>query len=341
MAEFDLMKYTHRRYNPLSRSWILVSPHRGNRPWQGQVEKKTEEVRPQYDPECYLCPGNERANKARNPQYFETYVFDNDFPALIDDIPKGEIKENNLILAKSEKGICRVICFSPRHDLSLAEMEEESIRKVVDTWCNQYREIGEMPYINYVQIFENKGAIMGCSNPHPHGQIWATESVSEGTSNELISLLEWNKENNSCLLCDYKSYEQSNKIRLVCKNENFIVVVPFWAVWPFETLVISNKHIGSLLNFHTAMKKDLANILKQITVRYDKLFETSFPYSMGIHQSPTDGKKHSECHFHIHFYPPLLRSATIKKFMVGYEMLAELQRDLTPEISAEGLRKSI
>lgn len=338
MTIFNLNENTHRRYNPLSRRWILVSPHREKRPWQGQVEKKQEEIRPEYDPNCYLCPGNKRAEGAVNPEYSDTFVFDNDFSALNYGIPHGEINNSNLMKAKTENGICRVVCFSPRHNLTLAEMEEQSILKIIDTWCEQYKEISNMPLINHVQIFENRGAIMGCSNPHPHGQIWATESIPEEPDIEIISLDEWKKKNNSCLLCEYIKLEKFELKRVVCENENFAVIVPFWAIWPFETILISKNHYSSLLDFDKKIKTDFASILKHVVTRYDNLFETSFPYSMGIHQSPVCKKEHKTCHFHIHFYPPLLRSATVRKFMVGYEMLSEPQRDITPETAAERLQ---
>ncbi len=332
---------SHRRYNPLTRDWILVSPRRTERPWQGQTEKAASIAVPRYDPACYLCPGNERAGGVRNPSYRAPFVFDNDFSALQPGLP--EVTKNdanrNLLIAVAESGICRVVCFSPRHDLSLAQMACDDIGGVIDTWTQQFRDLGNLPHINYVQIFENRGAMMGCSNPHPHGQIWATQSLPNEPRKEQESLEEYRREHGNCLLCDYLELELSSCERIVCQNEWFVALVPFWATWPFETLVLSKRHIGDFDAFDEAERKALANLLKRVTTRYDNLFETFFPYSMGFHQRPTDGQEHAECHFHAHFFPPLLRSATVKKFMVGFELLASPQRDMTPEIAAERLRE--
>jgi UDPglucose--hexose-1-phosphate uridylyltransferase len=338
MANFSLAEHPHRRYNPLTEEWILVSPHRVKRPWQGQVEKPVQEILPVYDPTCYLCPGNKRVGGGINPSYRNTFVFDNDFQAILPDTPSGEVSEDDLLIARSESGLCRVICFSPNHSLTLPQMSENEILPVVQTWQQQYLEIGNRPDINYVQIFENKGAMMGCSNPHPHGQIWANATVPYIPSIEQRSLQRYHETKGSCLLCDYLALEQRHAERLVCSNEHFVALVPFWATWPFETMILSNRHISSIAGLTDAECGSLANIIKRLTTRYDNLFSISFPYTMGIHQQPTDGIQHPEWHLHWHFYPPLLRSAEVRKFMVGYEMLANAQRDLTPEMAAERLQ---
>jgi len=332
---------SHRRYNPLTRDWILVSPNRTERPWQGQTEKRAETSPPRYDPTCYLCPGNARAGGVRNPPYSTTFVFDNDFAALQPDLPDVTVDDGgrHLMVAESERGICRVVCFSPRHDLTLAQMETEEIGGVIDVWAEQYRSLGSLPNINYVQIFENRGTMMGSSNPHPHGQIWATQTIPNEPRKEQESFNEHRRANNSCLLCDYSGLELAAGERIVCQNESFLAVVPFWATWPFETLLLSKWHVGDLAALNSKTSADLADMLRRLTTRYDNLFQTSFPYSMGFHQRPTDGGEHAEWHFHAHFFPPLLRSATIKKFMVGFELLASPQRDMTPEFAAEKLRE--
>ncbi len=335
---FDWNQDPHRRFNPLTREWVLVSPHRTQRPWQGQVEAGGGAPRPRYDPECYLCPGNPRAGGVRNPQYETTFVFENDFAALKPGTPAERFDKDGLLVAESEPGTCRVVCFSPRHDLTIAEMDVPSLRVVVDTWTDQFRELGALPSINYVQIFENRGAMMGASNPHPHCQIWSNRTIPDGPMKEQIAQAEWLQTKRSCLLCDYAKLEAAEARRVVDENESFLAVVPFWAVWPFETLVIAKRHYGSLLEFENRDRDGLAAILQRVTARYDRLFQVSFPYTMGFHQRPTDGADHPEWHFHAHFYPPLLRSATVRKFMVGYEMLGMPQRDITPEAAAERLR---
>ena len=338
MAEFHLSEHVHRRFNPLTGEWVLVSPHRARRPWQGQIEKVEPETRPAYDPDCYLCPGNARAGGAKNPQYEDVFAFDNDFAALRPDTPDGRIDDAGLLVASAERGICRVICFSPRHDLTLPEMELHAVRRVVDLWADQYAELGACVEINHVQIFENRGRMMGCSNQHPHGQIWAQHSVPDETAREMHHMRTYRAGTGRSLLGDYLARELELGTRIVCANDGFVTLVPFWAVWPFETLVIARRPIPSIIELTMAERDDLADELKRLTTRYDNLFRTSFPYSAGIHQAPTDDVAHPEWHLHLHFHPPLLRSATIRKFMVGYELLAEPQRDVTPESSAELLR---
>jgi UDPglucose--hexose-1-phosphate uridylyltransferase len=337
MTAFDLQQNPHRRFNPLTREWVLVSPHRTKRPWQGQTEKLSLETRPHYDPNCYMCPGNLRAAGVRNPLYEGVFAFDNDFPSLLPNTPPGRYEQKGLLLAESETGVCRVMCFSPRHDLTIPQMERPDIRLLVDGWSDEYTTLGALPEVNYVQIFENRGEMMGCSNPHPHCQIWASASVPNYPSSEQASFEHYQRKHASCLLCDYISLEQISLNRLVCENEHFFAVVPFWAIWPFETLLMSRRHASDIAAFDSSERDGLADILQQLTTRYDNLFQISFPYSMGFHQRPTDGA-HPEWHFHGHFFPPLLRSATVKKFMVGYELLASPQRDITPEAAAERLR---
>ena len=362
----------HRRYNPLTNEWILVSPQRTQRPWLGQVEKIPAESRPAYDPNCYLCPGNARAGGKRNPKYEHTFVFDNDFAALLpnadDVIASAEgakqsptnsetpalaadasvasardarlaMTNQDLLRAESECGVCRVVCFSPRHDWTLPDMPLPDIRRVVEVWVEQTRELGALDFVNYVQVFENKGAAMGASNPHPHCQVWANEHVPTEPAKELRSLTNYLDMHRQCLLCSYLELELVIGERVVLQNDHFVALVPFWAVWPFETLVLARRHIGALPDMSDVERDALADIVKRLTSRYDNLFETSFPYSMGWHQAPTDGAAHPETHLHAHYYPPLLRSATVRKFMVGYEMLANPQRDLTAEMAAARLRE--
>lgn len=338
--DFSFSEHPHRRFNPLNGDWLQVSPQRAKRPWQGQQEDTPGDTRPDYDPNCYLCPGNSRSGgKAQNPKYESTFVFTNDFSALLNDTPIADFNKNDLLIAKGEQGICRVICFSPRHNLTIPELELSQIRNVVDVWTNEYRTLGEKPNINYVQIFENKGEMMGCSNPHPHGQIWAQQTIPVEPAKELHQQTEYLKTHDHCLLCDYLKLEDQLNERIVVENDHFMVVVPFWAVWPFETLVIAKRHFARFTDLSDEERKGLADIIKRITTRYDNLFKVSFPYSAGFHPAPTDGEGHPEWHFHMHFYPPLLRSATVKKFMVGYEMLANAQRDITAELSAKRLRE--
>lgn len=330
----------HRRLDLLTGEWVLVSPHRTKRPWQGRVEKAAPtEHRPEYDPACYLCPGNERAGGACNPEYTGVHVFDNDFAALRPDVPDRDVEIGGMLRARSEPGVCRVLCFSPRHDLTLPEMEAPAIRAVVDVWADEYETLGARPDIGHVQIFENKGELMGCSNPHPHGQIWAQRSVPGLPAKETDRMRTWRHERGGSLLGDYLALELERGERVALENDGFVALVPFWATWPFETLVISREHRTSLLELTDAERDQLADVVRRLTIRYDNLFESSFPYSAGVHQAPTDGEPHPEWHLHLHFMPPLLRSATVRKFMVGYEMLGEAQRDVTPESSADRLRE--
>ncbi len=340
MSELDLHIHPHRRYNPLTREWVLVSPQRTDRPWQGRVEEAKPEKLPEYDPNCYLCPGNARAGSARNPAYAGTFVFENDFAALRPETPAEKLEEGVLI-AEGEPGICRVVCFSPRHDLTISAMTLDELRQVIDLWVAQFQELGELPTINSVQIFENRGAMMGASNPHPHCQVWAEQSLPNEVLKEVSAQRDYHALHEACLLCDYVSTELLKAERLVCQNEGFVALVPFWAVWPFETLVVGRRHTTGLDQLGESERDALAGLLKQLTSGYDKLFNTAFPYSMGFHQRPTDGQNHLECHLHAHFYPPLLRSAAIRKFMVGYELLAMPQRDITAEQAAARLREAI
>ncbi|WP_419785575.1 UDP-glucose--hexose-1-phosphate uridylyltransferase [Pseudodesulfovibrio sp.] len=328
----------HRRLNQLTGEWVLVSPHRTKRPWQGQQENPDLEERPTHDPDCYLCPGNHRAGGAVNPDYDGTYVFTNDFAALLPESPSEDFASDDLLVAEPETGTCRVICYSPRHDLSMARLGVDRAAAVVDRWCEEYRDLGAREEIGHVQIFENRGAVMGCSNPHPHGQIWATRSVPMLPGLEDVRQRSHLDERGECLLCRYLRRELESGERVVLENEHFVVLVPFWATWPFETMILPRTHMTSILEMNAAVRRSLADAMVRLNIRYDNLFQTSFPFSMGIHQQPTDGAEHPHWHFHLHYYPPLLRSKSVKKFMVGFEMLAMPQRDLTPEAAADRLR---
>ncbi len=334
-----LSENPHRRFNILTGEWLLVSPHRTKRPWQGQTERTLTESQPAHDENCYLCPGNKRAGNENNPVYDSTFVFDNDFAALYPNVERENQNDNDLLIAESERGICRVICFSPKHNLTLAKMSREEIIPVVELWASQFAELGNIDFIKSVQIFENRGAMMGASNPHPHCQIWSSESIPNELYKELQSFEKYLTEKHSCLLCDYLKIELERRERIVFENENFVVLVPFWAVYPFETLVLPKTHLSGLDKLNERETRDLADALQRLTVRYDNLFQTAFPYSMGFHQRPTDGKDNSFFHAHAHFYPPLLRSATVRKFLVGFEILGSPQRDITPEEAAERLRE--
>ncbi len=330
-------QFPHRRYNPLTREWVLVSPHRTQRPWQGETNPSSGFSDVHYDPACYLCPGNTRAGGHVNPDYKGIFVFDNDYAALLPDSPPPPPSTSPLLRAEQERGRCRVLCFHPDHSLTLARMEQADIERVVAAWQEQHRELSSEPNIGYVQIFENRGAMMGASNPHPHCQICATEHVPDEPAREAAALRDYSAKHASCLLCDYAKLEAAEGVRVICRNDTFLAVVPWWAVWPFEALVLPREHVASMATFTPAQSAGLADILKQLTTRYDNLFDTSFPYTMGFHQA-TAGESAPEWHFHGHFYPPLLRSATVKKFMVGFEMLGMPQRDITPESAAERLR---
>lgn len=334
----DLAVTPHVRFNPLRGEWVQVSPNRTDRPWRGQIERTETAPLPEHDPACYLCPRAARADGGRNPDYAGTFAFDNDFPALLPDAPRIEYADGDLLRARAEPGICRVVCFSPRHDLTLSRMSPTALRAVVDMWAEEFASLAARPEIRYVQIFENRGAAMGASNPHPHGQIWATASVPNEPAREHAALGARRAAAGVCLLCEYLSLELARGERVVCENENFVAVVPFWAVWPFEILVLPRRHVPSIDALDHTERNALGDLLKRVTTRYDNLFEVPFPYSMGFHQHPTDGATHDAWHLHAHFYPPLLRSASIRKFMVGFELLGTPQRDLTPEHAAERLR---
>lgn len=337
MSNLGQWQKPHRRFNPLMREWVQVSPHRTQRPWQGKVETVAATNAQVFDPSCYLCPGNERAGGTRNPKYTSTFVFNNDYAALLPNVAEDRENEAGLLVAETEAGICRVLCFSPRHDLTIARMAVAEIRDVIDKWVEQFEELEKTGWVRHVQVFENRGALMGASNPHPHCQIWANATIPNIPARELESLRTYHCEQKSCLLCDYLAIELERKERVVCENDAFAVVVPFWAVWPFETLLLSKRHVAAMGELSGQERDLLADILRRTTIRYDNVFETSFPYSMGFHQRPTDGFAHPEWHFHAHYFPPLLRSAIVQKFMVGYEMLASPQRDITAETAAARL----
>ena len=331
---------SHRRFNILTGEWVLVSPHRSKRPWQGKSEVLPPKKTISYDPDCYLCPGNTRINGAVNPDYKDVYIFQNDFPALQNNVKEFSL-DNKLLKAKSEGGICKVICFSPDHSKSLGEMNKKEILKVIKAWQTEYLSLGKEKNINYVQIFENKGEIMGCSNPHPHGQIWSQSSLPNEVVKKNTNQLNYFLDQQSSLLKDYLNQELKEKERIIYENKNFVVLVPFWAIWPFETMIIPKKHQQNISTLDGKEREDFAEAILVITKTYDKLFECSFPYSSGIHQAPTDNKNNQHWHWHMSFYPPLLRSASVKKFMVGYEMFGMPQRDITPEQAALRLKALI
>ena len=340
MSNSNLQDFSHKRFNILTGEWVLVSPHRAKRPWQGQNEAVNNEKRLAYDESCYLCAGNTRINGEINPKYSDVFVFTNDFAALQNDSPTFNVNEG-LFKAQSETGICKVICFSPDHSKSLADMSATKIQKVVFALQKEYTELAANPNINYVQIFENKGAVMGCSNPHPHGQIWSQSTLPNEVDKKNTQQLNYFKEKNNSLLGDYLQQELEAKDRVVFENDDFVVLVPFWAVWPFETMIVPKKQKQSILDLNDEEALNYADAISAITKAYDKLFNTSFPYSSGIHQAPTNGLDNSHWHFHMSFYPPLLRSASVKKFMVGYEMFGTPQRDITAETAANRLREFV
>ncbi|MGB5982117.1 MAG: UDP-glucose--hexose-1-phosphate uridylyltransferase [Nonlabens sp.] len=340
MKNQDLQDYSHKRFNILTGEWVLVSPHRAKRPWQGQNEEVAREIRPTYDPQCYLCATNTRINGEINPDYKDVFIFTNDFAALQKDSPSFEFNDG-LFKAQSETGICKVVCFSPDHSKSLADMEVEDIQKVVQAWQKEYKDLGEVANINYVQIFENKGAVMGCSNPHPHGQIWSQSTLPNEVAKKDLQQFNYWEKNKSSLLGDYLKQELDAKERIIYENDDFVVLVPFWAVWPFEVMIAPKQHQKSISALMDKGSRNYAEAISAITRAYDKLFNTSFPYSSGIHQAPTNNMDNEHWHWHMSFYPPLLRSATVKKFMVGYEMFGTPQRDITAEIAASRLKELI
>ena len=327
--------------NPLTGDWVLVSPQRLARPWLGRTETPAEPPASAYDPSCYLCPGNVRAGNARNPAYEATFVFDNDFPALRPDTAPWAKDDLGLLVARGEPGISRVMCFSPRHDRSIPTLPAAEVRAVVDRWTEEFITLGGLDWITHVQIFENRGAQMGASNPHPHGQIWANATVPDLPSREGHAQAAHRARRGHCLLCEYADLERERSERLVYANAHFVAVVPYWATFPFETLVMPSRHLTGLDELSAAERDGLADALQQVTGGYDALFDAACPYSMGFHQRPTDGAPHAEWHLHVHFFPPVLRSAAVHKFMVGYELLASPQRDLTPELASAALREAV
>jgi UDPglucose--hexose-1-phosphate uridylyltransferase len=334
----DLQQHAHRRFNPLTGQWVLVSPHRTARPWQGQVEPPAHAASPRHDPSCYMCPGNVRASGHRNPDYPSTFAFDNDFPAIVPGSLDATYTKGPLFVAEPSSGVCRVVCFSPRHDLAFSRLAAADVAAVVECWVAELMALRRTPGIAYIQIFENRGAMMGASNPHPHGQIWATSFVPDAVDAERTAQRRHADAYGTDLLGDYVIEEERARERLVAGNQHFACMVPFWATWPFETLLVPRRRCGSLEELDGAERQALGDALHRLTRLYDRLFNAPFPYSMGFHVRPSAGD--GSFRFHAHFYPPLLRSATIRKFMVGFELLGNAQRDLTPERAAECLRQA-
>ncbi len=333
----------HRRWNPLRNRWVLNSPQRLTRPWQGQIEEVPTLNSATHDRACYLCPGNSRAGGIKNPNYRDVFVFQNDYSALLlDDIPPAEFSDlNEIIQARTERGTCRVLCYSARHDLTLATMDLSAIMRVIDLWKEEYGTLSMDADIAHVMIFENKGEMMGTSNPHPHGQIWATAHIPSFALEQLEAQQRYFTAHRESLLSDYLRWEQAQESRIVCSNEEWLAVVPFWAEWPFEVMILPRLAIRSIAQLSSSQRETWAMILKEVLTRYDKLFGVSFPYSMGIYQEPSSGPVYNGCLMYQVFFPPLLRSSTVRKFMVGYEMCGEPQRDITPEKAAERLREMI
>ncbi len=340
----SLFSHSHCRHNPLLDNWILVSPHRAQRPWQGLDEQPSKQSLPEYDADCYLCPGNTRAGGAVNPLYQDVHCFDNDYSAFSGDenlcTEDTCHEDSHLLLAHSEHGICRVLCFSPKHNLTIARMEIAALEKVVERWAQEYQQLGDLEDIRHVQIFENHGIQMGCSNPHPHCQIWAKETIPQDALTRSINQLQYVEHHNSNLLLDYLNEEMAREERILSHNNHFVWLVPFWAVWPFETMVIPIAHHPHINSLSADERLSLASMLKKIGIVYDNLFQCDFPYSLGIHQSPTGtNTAYSAWQMHLSYYPPLLRSATVRKHMVGYELCAMPQRDISPEQAADRLRE--
>ena len=339
--DFDINEHPHRRKNILTGEWILVSPQRGKRPWLGMQEVIDTEVKISYDKDCYLCPTNIRVGGEVNPNYSGPYSFTNDHAALIENVREGYINKNDLLIVESQKGICKVICFSPKHNAGLSELSVDEITVVIEFWIKEFTLLLQNEWIKYIQLFENKGQIMGCSNPHPHSQIWSNSIIPVEIEKETIQLKQYYQLHKKSLLSDYLNLEIELQERILINSEHFVVLVPFWAVWPFETMIVCKRHIQDISQFSNSEIKDFANVIKKLSLAYDQLFNCSFPYSAGMHQQPVNDGEHIEWHWHMHFFPPLLRSATVKKFMVGYEMLANAQRDITPEQAAKQLRNTM
>ncbi|KAL4754568.1 hypothetical protein BDW72DRAFT_165654 [Aspergillus terricola var. indicus] len=372
MVESVLDDISHRRYNPLRGAYVLVSPHRTKRPWQGAQETPSKTTLPEYDAACYLCPGNKRAQGDHNPKYEKTFIFVNDYSAVKEEQAPyhpevGNEAESFFLRADPVTGKCYVLTFSAAHNLTLADLSPAEIVPVINAWTDVYIAhlspssplataaskltiSSDSPAASlakpneqyrYMQIFENKGAAMGCSNPHPHGQIWTTSSLPEELAAELEQMKKYRREHDGGhMLADYAALESKKQERVVFENDAFLVICPWWAIWPFETMIISKTHKRALVDLDDNEKVQLAETIAEVTRRYDNLFETHFPYSMGIHQAPLEGSEEEieASYLHLHFYPPLLRSATVRKFLVGYELMAEPQRDITPEQAAARLR---